>query len=188
VALDDQDLMISAAVVVLAAGVGAVALRSAVLYVPAWVGAMGFVPAFLQNGLDLPEGDVVGYAMAAGFLLVGAVLVVAGLALGRHIAWTLAGLSGWAASGVVLAFEHGYLALAVATATAGALFVGVVRMRLYAFAVVGCLVVLSMWPAALYQILDTALAVALGLVAAGCVLIASAVVLSRLRQRSATQA
>ena len=58
---------------------------------------------------------------------------------------------------------------------------GVVRLKEYAFAIVGCLIVLSMWPVALYQILDTALGVALGLVAAGCVLILSAVVLARRR-------
>ncbi len=65
---------------------------------------------------------------------------------------------------------------------AAALFVGVVRLQLYGFAVVGCLLVLSIWPWALYQILDSALGVAVGLVAAGCVLIASAVVLARRRR------
>ena len=99
------------------------------------------------------------------------------------MAWTLAGLSGWAATIPLVALEHSYLALAVATVVAAALFVGVVRLQIYAFAVVGCLIVLSMWPVALYQILDSALGVALGLVAAGCVLIASAVVLARVRRR-----
>jgi hypothetical protein len=71
---------------------------------------------------------------------------------------------------------------------AAALFVGVVRLQLYGFAVVGCLLVLSIWPWALYQVLDSAFGVAVGLVAAGCVLIAAAVLLTRLRRRSGTAA
>ena len=182
VIIDDEDLMISAGVVVLTAVVGLLTLRSVAFYLPGWVGAMAFVPAFVQNGLELPEGDALGYAIAGGFLVVGLALVVAGMLLGREVAWTLAGLSGWAATLPLVGFDHSYLALAVATAVAGALFVGVVRLKEYAFAIVGCLIVLSMWPVALYQILDTALGVALGLVAAGCVLILSAVVLARRRQ------
>ena len=182
VIIDDQDLMISAGVVVVAAVAGLLTLRSAAFYLPGWAGAMGFVPAFVQNGLGLPEGDALGYWIAGGFLLVGMALVVAGIFLGRKVAWTLAGLSGWASTVPLVSFDHSYLALAVATLVAGALFVGVVRLKTYTFAIVGCLIVLSMWPVALYQILDSALGVALGLVAAGCVLIASAVVLARRRQ------
>jgi hypothetical protein len=186
VIIDDQDLMISSAVVIMASVVGLITLRSVAFYLPGWVGAMGLVPAVVQNGFDLPEGDALGYWMAGGFLLVGLALVVAGIFLGRREAWTLAGLSGWAATIPLVSFDHSYLALAVATLVAGALFVGVVRVKTYAFAVVGCLIVLSMWPVSLYQILDTALGVALGLVAAGCVLIASAVVLARWRHRADT--
>jgi len=186
VIIDDQDLMISAGVVVVASVVGLVTLRSAAFYLPGWAGAMGLVPAVVQNGLDLPEGDALGYWIAGGFLVVGLVLVVAGIFLDRRVAWTLAGLSGWAATIPLVAFDHNYLALAVATVVAGALFVGVVRLKTYAFAIVGCLIVLSMWPVTLYQILDTALGVALGLVAAGCALIASAVVLARWRHPAGT--
>ena len=98
VIIDDQDLMISAGAVVVAAVVGLITLRSAAFYLPGWVGAMGFVPAFVQNGLGLPEGEALGYWIAGGFLLVGLALVVAGIVLGREVAWTLAGLSGWAAT------------------------------------------------------------------------------------------
>jgi hypothetical protein len=182
VIIDDEDLMISAGVVVITAVVGLLTLRSAAFYLPGWVGAMAFVLAVVQNGLELGEGDALGYAIAGGFLVVGLTVVAAGMLLGREVAWTLAGLSGWAATLPLVGFDHNYLALFVATAVAGALFVGVVRLQEYAFAVVGCLIVLSMWPVALYQILDTALGVALGLVAAGCVLILSAVVLARRRQ------
>jgi hypothetical protein len=146
---------------------------------------MGFVPAWGINGLNLPERDLA-TAVAVGWIVVGMLFVGAGLVLGRAVAWSLAGVSGWAATGPLLGFEHSYLALTLASAVAAALFVGVVRLQTYAFAVVGCLIVLSIWPIALYQILDTALGVALGLVAAGCVLIAAAVVISRLRHRAPT--
>ena len=175
--IDDDDLMISAAVVVLSAVIGTAVLRSAVFYLPAWVGAMGFVPAFGDNGMNLSE-EGLATAIAVGWLVVGVLFVGAGLVLGRHVAWSLAGISGWASTAPLLSFDHSYLALAVASAVAAGLFVGVVRLQTYAFAVVGCLIVLSIWPIALYQIVDTALGVALGLVAAGCVLIAAAVVAS----------
>jgi hypothetical protein len=181
--IDDQDLIISPAVIVLTAAIGAFVLRSAAFYLPAWVGGMVLVPAVVENGFHLPDGDALAYAMAGGFLLIGLVLAAAGALLGREMAWTLAGLSGWAASISLVALEHNYLGLLVATMVAGGLFVAVVRLHRYTFAVVGCLIVLTMWPVTLYQILDTALGVALGLVAAGCVLIAAAVVLARLRHR-----
>ena len=122
--IDDPDLMVSAGVVVVAAVVGLITLRSAAFYLPSWLGAMGFVTAFVQNGLDLTEGDALAYWMAGGFLLVGLVLVVAGIFLGRQVAWTLAGLSGWAATIPLVSFDHSYLALAIATLVAGALFRG----------------------------------------------------------------
>ena len=87
----------------------------------------------------------------------------------------------------LMVYDHPYLAAGLATVLSAALFVGVVRLQLYGFAVVGCLLVLSIWPWALYQVLDSALGVAVGLVAAGCVLIAAAVLLTRLR-RSGTAA
>lgn len=181
--LGDQDLMIPAGVVVGCAAVGAAVLRSPVFLVPAWVGAMGFVPLFLEDGLGLTDDEPFTYYLAAGFCLVGLLFLATGLVLARRFAWTLAGVSGWAATAPLLALEHSVQALLLATAVAAVLFVGVVRLRSYAFAALGCLVVLSIWPVGLYQLLDTALGVALGLVAAGCVLIALAVVLARLRRR-----
>ncbi len=180
----DEDLMVTAAVVVATAAGGAVALRSALFYVPAWIGAMALVPLFVENVWQPTDEDVVAYVIAAGFLVVGVLFVVAGLGLARHAAWTFAGVSGWAAGVPLLAIEHSYVALAVATVVAAALLIGVVRYQMYAFAVVGCLVVLSMWPVALYQLLDTALGVALGLVAAGCALISAAVLLARRRRHA----
>lgn len=187
VLIDDQDLIISTAVIMLAAAIGAVVVRSAAFYLPAWVGSMGFVPFLLQNGLGVPEGDPLAYALAGGYLLMGVALLGAGVVLGRPVAWTLAGLSGWAATVPLVVFEHSYLALVVATIVAVALLAGVVRQQRYAFAVVGCLIVLSVWPVALYQILDTALGVGLGLVAAGGALISAAVLIARRRHRESVE-
>jgi hypothetical protein len=180
---DDRELMISAGLVAAAALIGGVTVRSAAFYAPGWVAAMTFVPLFVENELGLSGSEEFGYATAGGYLLVGVLLVGCGLLLTRHVAWTLAGISGWVAALVLMSFDHPYLAVGLATAVAAALFVSVVRLQMYGFAVVGCLLVLTIWPWALYQILDSAFGVAVGLVAAGCVLIASAVVLARRRRR-----
>ena len=186
--MDGRSTEVPSGIAVVAAVIGGITLRSAVFYAPGWVAIMIFVPAFIDTWLDFGNPDDAGYAMAAGFLLVALVLVLCGLLLRRHVAWTLAGVSAWVASMVLMALEESYLAVGLATVVAAALFVGVVRLQMYALAVVGCLLVLSIWPWALYQILDSALGVAVGLVAAGCVLIAAAVVLTRLRRRAAVSA
>ena len=182
--IDERELLVSSGVVVVAAAIGAVTVRSAAFYAPGWVAAMIFAQQFVVEELEPTGSDQMAYATAAGFLLVAVVMVACGLLLNRHVAWTLAGISGWAASLILISFDHPYLAAGLATVVAAALFVGVVRLQLYGFAVVGCLLVLSIWPWALYQVLDSALGVAVGLVAAGCVLIASAVVLARRRRRA----
>ena len=182
--IDERELLISSGVVVVAAVIGAVTVRSAAFYAPGWVAAMIFAQRLVADELQPSGPDEMAYATAAGFLLVGALLVGCGLVLSRHVAWTLAGLSAWAASLTLMAFDHPYLAFGLATVAAAALFLGMVRLQLYGLAVVGCLLVLSIWPWALYQILDSAFGVAVGLVAAGCVLIASAVVLARRRRRA----
>ena len=182
--IDEREVLISSGVVVVAALIGAVTVRSAAFYAPGWVAAMIFVQELVAEELPLRGDDELAYATAGAFLLVGALLVGCGLVLSRHVAWTLAGISAWAASLTLMASDHPYLALGLATVVAAALFLGMVRLQLYAFGIVGCLVVLSIWPWALYQILDSAFGVAVGLVAAGCVLIASAVVLARRRRRT----
>jgi Predicted membrane protein (DUF2157) len=181
---DEREVLISSGVVVVAALLGGLTIRSAAFYAPGWVAAMIFVQVFVADELDLTSSDAMAYAVAGGFVLVGVLMVGCGLLLGRHVAWTLAGISGLAASLTLMSFDHPYLAVGLATLLAAALFVGVVRLQLYGLAVVGCLLVLSIWPWALYQILESAFGVAVGLVAAGCVLIASAVVLARVRRRA----
>ena len=160
-------------------------MRSAAFYLPGWLAALIFVGAVVTNTIDPADTDANSYAITIGFVAIGLLLVLSGLVLGRHAAWTLAGLSGWAAATVLVSDEHSILAALLAFVVAAALFAGVVRLQMYAFAVVGCLIVLSIWPWALYQILDSALGVAVGLVAAGCVLIGSAVVLARRRRTMA---
>ena len=80
---------------------------------------------------------------------------------------------------------HGeWLSLAVATLVTAALLTAFVLSRRYAYAVIGCAILLSIWPVSLYRILDDAVGAAIGLVAAGAVLIGTVIVLSRRRRVS----
>ena len=125
--------------------------------------------------------------IAVGFLLVGLALAASGLLLSRTLAWSFAGLSGWAASIVLQAYPSSgeWLSLVVATAVSAALLAAFVLTRRYAYAVIGCAILLSIWPVSLYRILDDAVGAAIGLVAAGAVLIGIVIVLSRRRRISA---
>ena len=76
------------------------------------------------------------------------------------------------------------LSLVVATIVSGALLTAFVLMRRYAYAVIGCAILLTIWPVSLYRILDDAVGAAIGLVAAGAVLIGTVIVLSRRRRMS----
>ena len=69
-----------------------------------------------------------------------------------------------------------------ATIVSAALLTAFVLTRRYPYAVIGCVILLSIWPVSLYRILDDAVGAAIGLIAAGAVLIGSVVVLSRLRR------
>ena len=62
------------------------------------------------------------------------------------------------------------------------MFFGFVRIRRHALAAVGCLILLSTWPASLYRITDSVLGAALGLVGAGAVLITTVVLMSHRRR------
>ncbi|HET9647153.1 MAG TPA: hypothetical protein VFP34_02860 [Microlunatus sp.] len=178
--VQDEDLVWTAVAVVVCSAVGAIVLRSGVFLLPGWFGAMGLTIAATSTRDDWPE-QTISNAIALGWLAVAAVFLATGVVLSRQLAWALAGLSAGAATIPLLAFEHSVLALLLGTAVATALLVGMVRLQYPALAVVGCLIVLGVWPVALYQLIDTALGVALGLVVAGCALIGSAVVLARMR-------
>ncbi len=191
VVFDDRKFVVSAAIVVLTSAVGAVVLRSGAFLVSGWSGAMLLVCAVVFNVIDPvetigPANTAVPVHLAVGFLLVGLTLAASGLLLSRTLAWSLAGLSGWAAS-IVLQMDapHGeWLSLVVATLVTAALLTAFVLSRRYAYAVIGCAILLSIWPVSLYRILDDAVGAAIGLVAAGAVLIGTVIVLSRRRRIS----
>jgi hypothetical protein len=194
IVFEDEKFVISAAVVVLTSAIGAVLLRSGAFLVSGWSGAMLLVCAVVFNVIDPvettgPESTAVPAHLAVGFLLVGLILAASGLLLSRTLAWSLAGLSGWTAS-VVLQMEapHGeWLSLIAATLVAAALLTAFVIARRYAYAVIGCAILLTIWPASLYRILDdNAVGAAIGLVGAGAVLIATVIVLSKRRRISTT--
>jgi hypothetical protein len=197
VVFEDQEFVVSAALVVATSAVAAVLLRSGAFLVSGWSGAMLLVCAVVFNVIDVAEAgpaegsvaeEAVPVQLAIGFLLVGLALAASGLLLSRTLAWSLAGLSGWAAS-IVLQMEapHGeWLSLVVATVVSAALLTAFVRTRRYVYAVIGCVILLSIWPVSLFRILDDAVGAAIGLVAAGAVLIGTVIVLSRRRRISTT--
>jgi hypothetical protein len=193
VVFEDQKFVAASAVVVLTSAIGAVLLRSGAFLVSGWSGAMLLVCAVVFNLIDdaeviSPGSSAVPVRLAIGFLLVGLALAASGLLLSRTLAWSLAGLSGWAAS-IVLQMDapHGaWLSLIAATIVTAALLTAFVLTRRYPYAVIGCAILLSIWPVSLYRIVDSALGAAIGLIAAGAVLIGSVVVLSRLRRASVT--
>jgi hypothetical protein len=192
VVFEDQKFVASTVVVVLTSAVGAVLLRSGAFLVSGWSGAMLLVCAVVFNVIDTaeanPTSEAVPVQLAVGFLLVALTLVGGGLMLSRTLAWSLAGLSGWAAS-IVLQIDapHGeWLSLVVATVVSAALLTAFVLTRRYPYAVIGCAILLTIWPVSLYRILDDAVGAAIGLVAAGAVLIGTVIVLSRRRRMPTT--
>jgi hypothetical protein len=198
VVFEDRKFVMSAALVVLTSAAGAVLLRSGAFLVSGWSGAMLLVCAIVLNVIDFAESgqvtasrpaeEAVPVHLALGFLLVGLVLAAAGLLLSRTLAWSLAGLSGWAASIVLQTYPPSgeWLSLVVATVVSAGLLTAFVLTRRYPYAVIGCAILLTIWPVSLYRMLDDAVGAAIGLVAAGAVLIGIVIVLSRRRRISAT--
>jgi hypothetical protein len=191
VVFEDEKFVVSAAVVVVTSAIGAVLLRSGAFLLSGWSGAMLLVDALVFEVIDVGQlGEVNSDAwqthLAIGFLLVGLVVAACGLVLSRTLAWSLAGLSGWAASIALQTGADGeWPSLIVATLVAAALLTAFVITHRYAYAVIGCVILLTIWPTSLYRILDNnAVGAALGLVAAGAVLIATVIVLSRRRRVS----
>jgi hypothetical protein len=183
--------VVSTAIVVLTSAIGAVLLRSGAFLLSGWSGAMLLVDAIVFEVIEARQlGDADSDAwptqLAIGFLLVGLIVAASGLVLSRTLAWSLAGISGWAASIALQAAPDGeWPSMIVATVVSGALLTAFVITHRYAYAVIGCLILLTIWPASLYQILgNDAVGAAMGLVAAGAVLIATVVVLSRRRRIS----
>lgn len=190
VVFEDQKFVVSAAVVVLTSAVGAALLRSGAFLVSGWSGGMLLVCAVVFDLIETPVGveptKEAAY-LAIGFLLVAMALAGSGLLLTRTLAWSLAGLSGWAASIALQGAANGeWLSLLCATVVTAALLTAFVQTHRYVFAIIGCAILLSIWPVSLYRIVDDAVGAAIGLVAAGAVLIGTVIWLTRRRRISTT--
>jgi hypothetical protein len=190
VVFEDQKFVVSAAVVVLTSAIGAALLRSGAFLVSGWSGGMLLVCAVVFDLIETPVGveptKEAAY-LAIGFLLVAVALAGSGLLLSRTLAWSLAGLSGWAASIALQGAANGeWLSLLCATVVTAALLTAFVQTHRYVFAIIGCAVLLSIWPVSLYRIVDNAVGAAIGLVAAGAVLIGTVIWLTRRRRISTT--
>ncbi len=190
VVFEDQKFVVSAAVVVLTSAIGAALLRSGAFLVSGWSGGMLLVCAVVFDLIETPVGveptNEAAY-LAIGFLLVAMALAGSGLLLSRTLAWSLAGLSGWAASIALQGAANGeWLSLLCATVVTAALLTAFVQTHRYVFAIIGCAILLSIWPVSLYRIVDDAVGAAIGLVAAGAVLIGTVIWLTRRRRISTT--
>jgi hypothetical protein len=190
VVFEDQKFVVSAAVVVLTSAIGAALLRSGAFLVSGWSGGMLLVCAVVFDLIEPPVGveptKEAAY-LAIGFLLVAVALAGSGLLLSRTLAWSLAGLSGWAASIALQGAANGeWLSLLCATVVTAALLTAFVQTHRYVFAIIGCAILLSIWPVSLYRIVDNAVGAAIGLVAAGAVLIGTVIWLTRRRRISTT--
>jgi hypothetical protein len=176
----------------------AVALALAALGVWQLAGSSLLVATFaiLGTGVLVVTSDVIGPEVGArtnlaglagsGFILVAIILALLGLVRDRVMAWSLAGAAVFSSSMCWLVQDHGEaMALAVGTAGSAALLVAYGRHRASAYAVVGCSILLVVWPTALYQLTDNLAGVAIGLVVASVVLFFAVLLLSR-HQRRAT--
>ncbi|MET7279974.1 hypothetical protein ABZS29_17190 [Kribbella sp. NPDC005582] len=139
------------------------------------------VTADLLTPADGSASNSAGIA-GTGFILVAIVLGVLGLVRDRPTAWSLAGAAMFSSSICWLIQERGeIMALAVGTAGPAALLVAYGRQRASAYAVVGCSILLVIWPTALYQLTDNVAGVAIGLVVASVALLFAVLLLSRRR-------
>ncbi|GAA3128349.1 hypothetical protein JOF29_007405 [Kribbella aluminosa] len=117
-----------------------------------------------------------------GFIIVAFAFAMLGLVRDQVTSWSLAGAAMFSSSICWLVQERGeIMALAVGTAGPAALLVAYGRTRRSAYAVVGCAILLVIWPTALYQLTDNLGGVAIGLVVASGVLLLAVVMLSRRR-------
>ena len=191
VVFDDRKFVVSAAIVVLTSAIGAVMLRSGAFLVSGWSGAMLLVCAVVFNVIDPvetigPDNTAVPVHLAVGFLLVGLTSPPVGCCSAEPSPgrWPVSA-AGRRASCCKWMRPHGeWLSLVLATLVTAALLTAFVLSRRYAYAVIGCAILLSIWPVSLYRILHDAVGAAIGLVAAGAVLIGTVIVLSRRRRIS----
>jgi hypothetical protein len=132
-----------------------------------------------DNGTTTNSAGIAG----TGFILVAFVMAMFGLVRDQVTAWSLAGAAMFSSSICWLIQERGeVMALAVGTAGPAALLVAYGRRQASAYAVVGCSILLVIWPTALYQLTDNVAGVAVGLVIASAALLISVLVLTRRRR------
>ncbi|WP_432890264.1 hypothetical protein ACQPYH_12425 [Kribbella sp. CA-245084] len=117
-----------------------------------------------------------------GFIIVAFVFAMLGLVRDQATSWSLAGAAMFSSSICWLVQDRGeIMALAVGTAGPAALLVAYGRTRRSSYAVVGCAILLVIWPTSLYQLTDNMAGVAVGLVVASGVLLLAVLMLSRRR-------
>jgi hypothetical protein len=118
-----------------------------------------------------------------GFIIVAFVFAMLGMVRDQVTSWSLAGAAMFSSSICWLVQERGeIMALAVGTAGPAALLVAYGWTRRSAYAVVGCAILLVIWPTALYQLTDNLAGVAIGLVVASGVLLLAVLILTRRHQ------
>ncbi|TWD82718.1 putative membrane protein DUF2157 [Kribbella amoyensis] len=119
---------------------------------------------------------------ATGFILVAVVFGALGLVRDQVTSWSLAGAAMFSSSICWLVQDRGeVMALAVGTAGPVALLVMYGRRRASAYLVIGCSILLVIWPLSLYQLTDNLAGVAIGLVIASGALLTAVMLLSRRR-------
>jgi hypothetical protein len=134
-------------------------------------------------GSDGTNSNTAGIA-GTGFILVAIVMALLGLVRDQVTAWSLAGAAMFSSSICWLMQDRGeVMALAVGTAGPAALLVAYGRRHASAYAVVGCSILLVIWPTALYQLTENLAGVAIGLVVASAVLLVAVLLLSRRHRR-----
>ncbi|GAA1599670.1 hypothetical protein GCM10009789_62210 [Kribbella sancticallisti] len=131
-----------------------------------------------------PEASNSAGIAGTGFILVAFVMAMLGLVRDQVTAWSLAGAAMFSSSICWLIQERGeVMALAVGTAGPAALLFAYGRRHASAYAVVGCSILLVIWPTALFQLTDNVAGVAIGLVIASAALLVAVLVLSRRQRR-----
>jgi hypothetical protein len=172
--------VIGALLAVAIAGVGLWLLRGALL-LAATFAALSVTDLVVVLDLidsDGSRSDTAGM-VAVGFVLIALAMAALGLVRDEVTAWSLAG-AGVFASAMSWMVQNGGAAMALGIGTAGsiALLAAYGRYRSAAYAVVGCSILLVVWPSGLYQITENVAAVAISLVIASGALIAAVVMLS----------
>lgn len=172
---EQTSVLVPCLVMVIGGVAGVVLVRHWAFLVPLAAGGYWFT----IDWLFLDDSPVT-WRVVIGLGVTGLLVAGASRFVNRAASWSLAGLLGWGASAALSGTPFGEWGVLIAsTAVAAVLFLAFVRAGTHATAAVGSLIVLSMWPWCLAALFGSSLGVALGLLAAGTVLITAVVVISR---------